>query len=318
MQFPAFHLGRKIGEGMQCISIDDNIKLKNTIVTVGKFDGVHKGHEKLFETIEKFANGRQKVVLTFETSPKAFLNNNANKTIVTETEKQMLCDSRGIDVYMKMPMKKEFLALTPDEFVEKILKEKIGATTIVCGPDFRFGTKATGNVDFLKNNQSKYGYRLIVVKKEQYHHKDISSTVIREKILVGAMKEVNEMLDHPYSIVGKVEQGKQLGRTLGLPTANIIPETTKLLPPRGVYKTVVHVAGKRFQSITNIGVNPTVEDGTQIKVETHILDYKEYIYNEIVQVEFYDFIRPERTFENVEELKAQIERDIEVCRGKDR
>lgn len=300
---------------MQSISIDDNIKLKNTIVTVGKFDGVHKGHEKLFEEIEKNANGRQKVVLTFETSPKAFLDDHANKTIVTEVEKQMLCDSRGIDVYMKMPMKKEFLALTPDEFVCQILKEKIGATTIVCGPDFRFGTKASGDVEFLKANQDKYGYSLVVVEKEQYHNKDISSTAIREKILEGKMLEVNEMLDHPYSIIGKVEQGKKLGRTLGLPTANIIPENTKLLPPNGVYKTIVNVAGKRFNAISNIGVNPTVESGTQIKVETHILDYEDYIYNEIVQVEFYDFVRPERTFENVEELKAQIEKDIEVCKS---
>lgn len=299
---------------MQCISVNDNIQLKNTIVTVGKFDGIHKGHEKLFEEIARNANGRQKVVLTFETSPKNFLEDNANKTIVTEMEKQILCEQQGMDVYMKMPMKKEFLSLTPDEFVVQILKGKIGATTIVCGPDFRFGAKASGDVEFLKNNQRKYGYQLIVVEKEQYHNKDISSTGIREKILVGEMLMVNEMLDHPYCVIGKVEQGKQLGRTLGLPTANIIPEDTKLLPPNGVYKTVVKVAGKRFHAITNIGVNPTVESGTQIKVETHILDYEEYIYNEIVQVEFYDFIRPERTFDSVEELKAQIERDIEACR----
>lgn len=300
---------------MQCISIDDNVKLNNTIVTVGKFDGIHKGHEKLFEQLRESANGRQKVVLTFETSPKAFLDDNANKTIVTESEKQMLCDIQGIDVYMKMPMKKEFLALTPNEFVSKILKEKIGATTIVCGPDFRFGTKASGDVNFLKENQKKYGYSLVVVTKEQYQNKDISSTAIREKITQGKMTEVNEMLDHPYSIIGKVLEGKKLGRTLGLPTANIIPEKTKLLPPNGVYKTVLKVADKRFNAITNIGVNPTVETGTQIKVETHILEYEDYIYNEIIQVEFYDFVRPEKTFANVQELKAQIERDILVCKG---
>lgn len=299
---------------MQCISVNDNVKLKNTIVTIGKFDGIHKGHEKLFGEIQRNANGRQKVVLTFETSPRNFLADDANKTIVTEMEKQMLCEQQRIDVYMKMPMEKEFLAMTPEVFVSDILKGKIGATTIVCGPDFRFGAKALGDVEFLKANESKYGYNLIVVEKEQYQNKDISSTAIREKILAGEMLTVNEMLDHPYSVIGKVEQGKQLGRTLGLPTANIIPEDTKLFPPKGVYKTVVNVAGKRFNAITNIGVNPTVESGTQIKVETHILDYEEYIYNEIVQVEFYDFVRPERAFENVEELKAQIERDIEVCR----
>ena len=298
---------------MQRISLDDNIKLKNTIVTIGKFDGIHKGHEKLLEVIVNNANGRQKVVLTFETTPSAFLKNNANKTIVTEEEKQILCEQQGVDVYMKMPMKKEFLALSPDEFVSKILKDKIGATTIVCGPDFHFGTKASGNVKFLKDNQKKYGYNLIVVEKEQYHNKDISSTSIRKKITEGKMQDVNEMLGHPYRIIGKVEQGKHLGRTIGLPTANIIPDETKLLPPNGVYRTVVVVEGQTFNAISNVGVNPTVETGTKIKVETHIIDYENYIYNEIVQVQFYDFIRPERTFDSLEKLKQRgAEREMEL------
>ena len=128
------------------------------------------------------------------------------------------------------------------------------------------------------------------------------------------MLEVNEMLDHPYSIIGKVEQGKHLGRTIGLPTANIVPDETKLLPPKGVYRTIVVVNGMCFHAISNVGINPTVEHGTRTKVETHILDYKEYIYNEIVKIQFYEFIRPERTFNSVEELQLQIQRDIEKCR----
>lgn len=299
---------------MQCISLSDNIKLKNTIVTIGKFDGIHRGHEKLFEEIAKHANGRQKVVLTFETSPKAFLDDNANKTIVTELEKQMLCKQQGINVYMKMPMRREFLALSPDDFINDILKEKIGATTIVCGTDFHFGAKALGDVDFLMRNQKKYGYNVIVVEKEKYHNIDISSSVIREKIAAGDMLEVNAMLDHPYSVIGKVEHGKKLGRTMELPTANIIPEETKLLPPNGVYRSVVMVGGEKYNSITNVGINPTMENGKKIKVETHIIDYKNYIYNEIVQVQFFEFIRPEKAFENISELKNQIESDIAKCR----
>ena len=128
------------------------------------------------------------------------------------------------------------------------------------------------------------------------------------------MQDVNEMLGHPYRIIGKVEQGKHLGRTIGLPTANIIPDETKLLPPNGVYRTAVVVEGQTFNAISNVGVNPTVETGTKIKVETHIIDYENYIYNEIVQVQFYDFIRPERTFDSLEKLKQQIEADIETCR----
>lgn len=299
---------------MQCISLTDQIKLKNTIVTIGKFDGIHRGHEKLFEEIAKHANGRQRVVLTFETSPKAFLDNHANKTIVTETEKQMLCQQQGINVYIKMPLKREFLALSPDEFVNDILKEKLGATTIVCGTDFRFGAKAEGDVEFLKRNQKKYGYHVVVVEKEKYHDKDISSSAIRERICAGDMLEVNAMLDHPYSIIGKVEHGKRLGRTIGFPTVNMFPEDTKLLPPNGVYRSAAIIGGEKYNSISNIGINPTVESGKKIKVETHIIDYKEYIYNEIVQVQFFEFIRPERAFNNVEELKNQIQIDMKKCR----
>ena len=153
-----------------------------------------------------------------------------------------------------------------------------------------------------------------MVEKEQYHNKDISSTSIREKISKGDMAEVNEMLDHPYSVIGRVEHGKQLGRTINFPTANIIPEAVKLLPPNGVYRTKVVINGEKFDSITNVGVNPTVESGKKIKVETNILDYEGDVYGEIIQVLFFDFIRPERTFSNMEELKQQIQRDTEKCR----
>lgn len=299
---------------MQCISLNDEIKLNNTIVTVGKFDGIHKGHEKLLEVMKEKANGRKTVVLSFEKEPKDFLSDHINKTIVTEQEKQLLLNKQGVDVYFRMPLTKEFLSLSPEQFIKDILIDKMGMEVIVCGPDFRFGNKASGDVEFLRNHQEEFGYRLIVIEKEQYRQKDISSSDIRKKITEGAMIDACEMLDHPYFIIGKVEPGKKLGRTLSLPTANIIPDRAKLLPPNGVYRTIVEINDKKFYAITNIGVNPTVEDGTQIKVESHLIDYEEDIYGEVVEVLFYEFIRPEMKFEGVDELREQIEKDIRICK----
>ncbi len=298
---------------MLTVSIDD-VSLKNTIVTVGKFDGIHKGHEKLFDTMRAISNGRQRVVLTFKSNPKNFLNDKNNKTIVTENEKLLLCEEQGIDVFIEMPLTKEFLSMSREDFLSEILIKKLGATSIVCGTDFRFGSKASGNVDFLRDNQKKYEYSLVVVEKEQYDKVDISSTVIRDKIASGDIREVNTLLDHPYRIIGKVLEGKQLGRKMDVPTANIIPQETKLLPPNGVYRTIVVVDNEKYHAITNIGINPTVDDDNKIKVETHIIDAKKYLYHETIEVRFYDFIRPERKFENIDELKAQIIKDIEKCR----
>lgn len=295
---------------MQIIEFSDGIKLNNTIVTIGKFDGIHKGHEKLLQTMAKNANGRKKVVLTFESTPNGLVNEKDSKTIVTETEKQLICAHNGVDVYMKMPLNKDFLSMEPEEFIQRVLKNKVGATTIVCGPDFRFGKNAKGDVWFLKENQVKYGYKVLVIDKEQYHDKDISSTWIREKIAEGSIDEVNEMLDHPYVITGKVEEGEHIGRTIELPTANIIPDKQKLLPPNGVYKTTVATRNMTYNAITNIGINPTVKDDDEIRVESHILGYRGSLYGEIIEVRFYEFIRPEMKFNSVEELKEQIKKDM--------
>lgn len=294
-------------------SIED-VSLKNSIVTIGKFDGIHKGHEKIFEIMRQIANGRQKVVLTFESNPKNILDNSLNKTIVTETEKEILCQDQGVDVYIKMPLTKDFLNLTKEEFLEKILIKKLGATSIVCGTDFRFGNKASGDVLFLETMQKKYKYALTVVKKETYDNSDISSSRIREKIAEGRIREVNTLLDHPYRIIGKVVEGKQLGTKMEIPTANIIPDEKKLLPPNGVYRTMVVVNDEKYHAITNIGINPTVDNDNRIKIETHIIDFKKYIYHDVIEVRFYDFIRPEKRFDSVEELQKQIKEDIEKCK----
>lgn len=291
------------------MSATDKIKLSNTIVTVGKFDGLHKGHEKLLSELAKKANGRRKVVLTFAAEPKDVLNNQTVKTIVTDEEKRLLCEKQGIDVYCSMPMTKNF-GIRTWWIYKRIFEKKIRGYSDCVGPDFSFGNKGAGNVDYLKENTEKYGYELYVIEKEKYHDKDISSTGIRSSIIEGRIEETNEMLDHPYSVIGKVEEGKKIGRTINFPTANILPAATKLLPPNGVYATRTNINGKSYRSITNVGINPTISENNPTKVETYIANFHGNLYGEVIEVSFYEFMRGERKFDDIEQLKKQITMDI--------
>lgn len=296
---------------MKCIETLNDLKLNNTAVTIGKFDGLHKGHAKLIDVLKTEAENRETVVLTFAAKPIDVINHAKSNTIVTEEEKRLLCEKKQIDYYVTLPLSQEFLDLSPEAFIKNILVDMLDMTLIVCGPDFTFGRFGSGNTELLKKMGKYYGYDVIVVEKEQYNNHDIGSTGIREKIREAKIKEANDMLGHPFSVIGKVTQGKQLGRKMNLPTANIIPDKNKILPPNGVYRTKLICRQQTYNAITNIGINPTVEDGHQIKVETHILDGNPDLYNEIIEVQFYDFIREERKFDGIEQLQAQILSDIE-------
>ncbi len=286
-----------------------------SVITLGKFDGLHSGHRYLMEAMQKGKEqGLKCVIFTFDIPPKAIHKDTYN-VLSTNEEKAHIFAEAGVDYLIECPFTDDFRQLSPYAFLQ-MLKEKINVKMIVAGTDFHFGYQRSGSFRELQQYADDLGYEAVIVKKKQYKGEDISSTRIRKEIAEGNMEEANNLLGYSYFLTGPVLHGNEIGRTIGIPTANQRPEEFKLLPPKGVYKTMVNVAGKRYQGITNIGINPTVESGMQVKAETHILDYNADIYNEIVQVEFYDFIRPERTFESVEELKAQIEKDIEACREK--
>lgn len=287
-----------------------DIKLNNTAVTIGKFDGLHKGHDKLFDVLKEQAGERKTAVLTFAAKPIDVINHANSNTIATEEEKRLLCEAKKIDYYFSLPLTREFLDLTPEAFIKDVLIDVLDMTLIVCGPDFTFGRFGAGNTELLNKMSKYYGYEVIVVEKEKYHNRDIGSTEIREKIAQGDIKEANEMLGHPFSVIGRVVEGKKLGRKLGLPTANLIPNQRKLLPPRGVYRTKLKAGENIYNAISNIGVNPTVESNEILKLETHIIDGEVNLYDEIIEVQFFEFVRQEKKFENVTELKEQIEKDI--------
>jgi riboflavin kinase/FMN adenylyltransferase len=299
---------------MKILTDIKDAKLNNTVVTVGKFDGLHKGHAKLFDVLTEVSEGRDKVVLTFSAKPIDVINNMISRTLVTENEKQLLCEAKGIDYYISLPLTKEFLDLSPEAFVKNVLVDSLDVRTFVCGPDFTFGKFGAGDVQLLTKLATYYGFDVIVVEKEKYNNTDIGSTGIREKIIQGDIMMANEMLGHPYSVLGKVVEGKRLGRTIGIPTANIIPDENKILPPKGAYCTRIAVGDKVYTAVSNVGINPTVEDGRVVKIESHLLDFSGDIYGEIIKVEFVDFLRKEQKFGSVDELKKQIQKDIKKAR----
>ena len=200
--------------------------------------------------------------------------------------------------------------MKPEAFIKDIIAERLGAKIVCTGKDFCFGNGRTGDVELLEKYSDIYGYRLCVVDSVMYEGKKVSSSNIKEYIGQGNIEEANRMLGYSYFIYGKVVRGNQVGRTMDMKTVNLIPDKNKMLMPRGVYKTNITIDGQRYKSITNVGLCPTVRDDREITVETHVLNFDREIYDSYVKIEFEKFIREERKFLNLEDLKRQILLDI--------
>lgn len=299
--------------------LKQDIKInKCTAVALGKFDGLHRGHRALTGMLAeaKKTDDMQAVAFAFTRSPGEALDNEKRKYILTSSEKRLFMEKSGIDILVECPIEKDILSMEPEDFIRDILINKLSVKKIFCGEDFRFGYKRRGDAAMLKELEKIYGYETTVIKKLQYGRRDISSTYIREEISAGNIPLANELLGYPYTVLGVVTDGKKLGRTLGFPTANIVPEEDKLLPPNGVYCTDVIADGRRYRAATNIGTKPTVNGDSSITIETNLLDEEIDLYGKTLELEFFEFIRPEKKFGSVEELKAAVEKDILICRKK--
>lgn len=294
-----------------------DIKVNNgTAVALGKFDGLHRGHRELVKLLaDAKKNGDiQAMAFAFVKSPRETLDNESRKYILTTSEKRLFMEQNGIDILVECPIEREILSMEPEQFITRVLVDKFAVKKIICGEDFRFGHKRKGDVQLLKKLEGVYGYETIVIKKLQHGDRDISSTYIREGIAAGNIPLVNELLGYPYTIIGVVTKGQQLGRTIGFPTVNIIPEEEKLLPPNGVYYTDAIVDGTKYKAITNIGTKPTVNGDSGITIETNLLDVSMDLYGKTLELQFFQFVRPEKRFASIEELKTAVEKDIESCR----
>lgn len=282
------------------------------VVTLGKFDGRHRGHQKLLQRMGevKKEKGYKIAVFTFDISPNSLETRGPQRVITTNLERKSNLEKIGIDYLVEYPFTKEAARMEPEEFVKKILVNQMNAKTIVVGTDCTFGYRGAGNADSLNQWKERYGYELIVIPKEKDDHRDISSTYIRELLDAGNMEKANELLGEPYAIHGTVVHGNHLGGpVLGFPTANIVPEPEKHLPVFGVYISKVYVDGTYYGGITNIGKKPTVKGGSLVGVETYIYGINKDIYGKTIEVQLLHFIRPERKFDGLEQLKVQIEKD---------
>ena len=297
---------------------DEIIKTENgTAIAIGKFDGLHRGHRALIELVrnEKM-NGLVPAVFAFARAPKELTGSERQKYILTAAEKRMFMEKNGVEILVEQPLNDTIISTEPEAFIRDILVGKLSVKKIFCGSDFHFGHKRLGDVEFLRRFEKKYGYETIVIDKLKYGERDISSTYIREEISKGSMELINELLGYPYTMLGVVLEGQKLGRTLGFPTVNITPDEDKLLPPNGVYFTNAIVDGKKYAAITNVGIRPSVKGSGFVNVETHILDFEQEMYGKTLELQFFEFERPEQKFESLEQLKSAVHRDIELRKAK--
>ncbi len=278
----------------------DETKLHNTAVALGKFQGLHRGHMLLIDKILNLANneGLSSVVFT--------ININNSKMINTREDRENILKSIGVDVHVECDFTPEFAAMKPYDFIKNVLYDSLGARYVVVGTDFCFGSKRTGTVETLLKYQEEFGYKVIPIEKLSVNDQIVSSSLIREFITCGNMESVTEFLGRNYFIQGIINKGRMLGRTIDFPTINQYPPDDKLLPPYGAYETRVNIDGDWYKSITNIGDNPTISSHNLITVETHIIDYEGDLYGREVKVEFVRFIREQKRFKDVSELRKQL------------
>ena len=289
------------------------VPVKNAVVTSGTFDGVHLGHQKILKRIRDIAdqcNG-ETVLITFWPHPRLVLfpHEHNLRLLSTFEEKAKLLREYGIDYLVTLPFTKEFSEMSSEDFIQKILIEKIQTKKLVIGYDHRFGKNREGSFEYLKENIKKYHFELEEIPREDIDHVGISSSKIRKALEIGNIETANEYLGRDYELNGIIIKGQQLGRSIGFPTANIyIPNDYKLVPCDGAYAVKVNVEGKVYDGMLNIGMRPTV-NGTSRTIEVNLFDFHGDLYDLRVCVYFKAYLRPEVKFLNLEALKAQLEND---------
>ena len=297
-------------------SIPDFKSEKKTILTLGTFDGVHMGHQKIIQKLIQNASDYncESLILTFFPHPRMVLQEGSDiKLLNTIDEKSALLEKMGLDNLIIHPFDKDFSRLTAEEFVKTILVEALNIQKIIIGYDHRFGRNRSANIDDLILYGKQYNFEVEQISAQEIDDVSISSTKIRNAILNGNMALANDYLGYNYIINGTVIKGKQLGRTIGFPTANLkIEEDYKLIPKNGVYVVKSTINQETVFGLMNIGTNPTV-NGEDLSIEIHFVNFDADLYNSKIEISIIERIRDEQKFDSIELLKLQIQKDKETA-----
>lgn len=284
---------------------------KETAVAIGKFDGVHTGHRRLLEEILSCRRkGMAACVFTFEPAPAVLFGQSDGRELTTREEKRLLFERMNVDILIEFPLTLETAAMSPKTFVTEILAKQMNTRFIAAGNDLSFGARGEGNAELLRKMAPELGFTVRTIDKVCLNGQEVSSTYVRNRVESGDLGLAEKLMGMPYMVVGKVVQGRQIGRTLGFPTVNILPGEGKLLPPNGVYYSSVRYNGRSYRAISNVGCKPTVTDEHIMGVESYLYDFDRNIYGENIEVYLHEFRRPEQRFQDIESLKNQLEQDI--------
>ncbi|ERT56712.1 riboflavin kinase/FMN adenylyltransferase [Peptoniphilus koenoeneniae] len=305
---------------MKILKIDMNFKAEeNSIIALGNFDGVHTGHQKLIKQAIKRAkekNIKASILIFKENTEKTINGENSNKKLLTSNPyKYEILQSLGIDLIYEIEFDEAFMKLDPLVFLNDFLYKNLKVMGIVVGYDYRFGYKAKGDLESLKSFAHEKNISLDIIEAYKKNGKIVSSTLIRSLVENGSVEEAGDLLGRPFAIIGKVSHGKNLGKKMGFPTANIIPKKQYILPKYGVYDTDVIIDNKRYKAATSVGNNPTFKN-EGVKIEANILDFNQDIYGKVIRVDFIKRLRDMLIFDNVEELFEQIKKDVDIIRNR--
>jgi riboflavin kinase/FMN adenylyltransferase len=294
-------------------------KIKNikypTAVTLGVFDGLHLGHRKILSNLESYANIHKfkSLVVTFEPHPEKIWGKSAIKYLNSLEDRLKMISDMGIDYALIINFTPAFASLEPEEFVKKVLLKKLNMKMLITSSDYKFGYKAKGDIKLLRRLSKDFSFKLKIIKPLKRNGAKVNSTHIRKLLQLAKIEQANRLLGRRYFIRGRLVQGKRLGSKIGFPTINL-KENPPVILPVGVYLVLVEAGAKSYKGVANIGYRPTVESRASKNIEIHLLSYRGYFRAKKVKVSFIKYLRSESKFNNIDELKKAIARDIKKAK----